>query len=112
MDIRLAQGLILLRTTHPGAPGARVDRPRKVEESVAASAVRERVKRAAPRPVRLSVPRSRASRFAGTTNHIRNPLSGGFFSSLLKRLAQNGERDVWRVANGAIGELRRELNAV
>jgi hypothetical protein len=30
-------------------------------------------------------------------------------SKRLKRLAQNGERDVWRLANGAIGELRREL---
>ena len=27
-------------------------------------------------------------------------------SKRLKRLAQNGERDVWRLANGAIGELR------
>jgi hypothetical protein len=32
-------------------------------------------------------------------------------SKRLKRLAQNGERDVWRLANGAIGELRRELTA-
>jgi hypothetical protein len=30
-------------------------------------------------------------------------------SRRLKQLAQNGERDVWRLANGAIGELRREL---
>jgi hypothetical protein len=30
-------------------------------------------------------------------------------SKRLERLAQNGERDVWRLANGAIGELRREL---
>jgi uncharacterized protein YijF (DUF1287 family) len=30
-------------------------------------------------------------------------------SKRLKRLAQNGECDVWRLANGAIGELRREL---
>ena len=29
----------------------------------------------------------------------------------LQRLAQNGERDVWRLANGAIGELRREQAA-
>jgi hypothetical protein len=29
----------------------------------------------------------------------------------LQRLAQKGERDVWRLANGAIGELRRELPA-
>src|SRR5437868_6884236 len=29
----------------------------------------------------------------------------------LQRLAQSGERDVWRLANGAIGELRRELAA-
>ena len=28
-------------------------------------------------------------------------------STRLKRLAQDGERDVWRLANGAIGELRR-----
>ena len=26
----------------------------------------------------------------------------------LMRLAQHGERDMWRLANGAIGELRRE----
>ena len=32
-------------------------------------------------------------------------------SKRLKRLAQNGERDVWRLANGAISELRRELTA-
>ena len=32
-------------------------------------------------------------------------------STRLKRLAQDGERDVWRLANGAIGELRRELTA-
>jgi hypothetical protein len=32
-------------------------------------------------------------------------------SKRLKRLAQDGERDVWRLANGAIGELRRELTA-
>jgi hypothetical protein len=30
-------------------------------------------------------------------------------SRRLQQLAQNGERDVWRLANGAIGELRREL---
>jgi hypothetical protein len=30
-------------------------------------------------------------------------------SHRLSRLAQNGERDVWRLANGAILELRREL---
>jgi hypothetical protein len=29
----------------------------------------------------------------------------------LSRLAQDGERDVWRLANGAIFELRRELRA-
>src|SRR5262245_10685067 len=29
----------------------------------------------------------------------------------LSRLAQQGEHDVWRLANGAIFELRRELNA-
>jgi hypothetical protein len=27
------------------------------------------------------------------------------------RLAQNGERDVWRLANGAIFELRQEMTA-
>jgi len=32
-------------------------------------------------------------------------------SQHLKRSAQNGERDVWRLANGAIGELRRERTA-
>jgi hypothetical protein len=30
-------------------------------------------------------------------------------SHRLSRLAQKGERDVWRLANGAIFELRREL---
>jgi len=30
-------------------------------------------------------------------------------SQRLAQLAQHGERDVWRLANGAIGELRREL---
>jgi hypothetical protein len=29
----------------------------------------------------------------------------------LTRLAQNGERDMWRLANGAIGQLRRERSA-
>jgi sigma54-dependent transcription regulator len=29
----------------------------------------------------------------------------------LTRLAQNGERDVWRLANGAIGQLRRQRSA-
>jgi hypothetical protein len=32
-------------------------------------------------------------------------------SKRLSRLAQNGERDMWRLANGAIVELRRELIA-
>jgi len=32
-------------------------------------------------------------------------------SDCLSRLAQNGERDVWRLANDAIFELRRELTA-
>ena len=32
-------------------------------------------------------------------------------STRLSRLAQNGERDIWRLANSAIGELRRELTA-
>jgi hypothetical protein len=42
----------------------------------------------------------------GNTEELRTRLS-----KRLKRLAQNGERDVWRLANGAIGELRRELTA-
>jgi hypothetical protein len=29
----------------------------------------------------------------------------------LTRLARNGERDMWRLANGAIGQLRRERSA-
>ena len=29
----------------------------------------------------------------------------------LARLAQNGERDMWRLANAAIGQLRRERRA-
>ena len=32
-------------------------------------------------------------------------------SHRLSRLVQTGERDVWRLANGAIFELRRELTA-
>ena len=32
-------------------------------------------------------------------------------SSCLNQLARNGERDVWRLANNAIVELRRELTA-
>ena len=32
-------------------------------------------------------------------------------SMRLERLAENGERDVWRLANGAIGDLRRGLTA-
>ena len=32
-------------------------------------------------------------------------------SNCLQRLAQHGERDMWRLANNAIGELRRELTA-
>ena len=32
-------------------------------------------------------------------------------STRLSRLAQNGECDIWRLANSAIGELRRELTA-
>jgi len=32
-------------------------------------------------------------------------------SRRLSRLVRNGERDVWRLANGAIFELRRELTA-
>jgi hypothetical protein len=30
----------------------------------------------------------------------------------LTRLAQDGERDMWRLANAAIGQLRRERSAV
>jgi hypothetical protein len=29
----------------------------------------------------------------------------------IDRLAQNGERDLWRLANTAIGQLRRERSA-
>jgi hypothetical protein len=29
----------------------------------------------------------------------------------ITRLAQNGERDLWRLANSAIGQLRRERSA-
>ena len=32
-------------------------------------------------------------------------------SKRLTRLAQDGERDLWRLANDAIGDLRRELTA-
>jgi hypothetical protein len=32
-------------------------------------------------------------------------------SERLTRLAQDGERDLWRLANEAIGDLRRELTA-
>jgi hypothetical protein len=32
-------------------------------------------------------------------------------SHLIMRLAEGGERDVWRLANSAIGQLRRERNA-
>jgi hypothetical protein len=32
-------------------------------------------------------------------------------SESLTRLAQDGERDVWRLANGAIGQLRRQRSA-
>jgi hypothetical protein len=42
----------------------------------------------------------------GDSEELRTRLS-----KRLTRLAQNGERDVWRLANGAIGELRRELAA-
>jgi hypothetical protein len=40
----------------------------------------------------------------GNPEELRDRLS-----KRLKRLAQNGECDVWRLANGAISELRREL---
>jgi hypothetical protein len=42
----------------------------------------------------------------GNPEELRDRLS-----KRLKRLAQDGERDVWRLANGAISELRRELTA-
>ena len=42
----------------------------------------------------------------GSPEELRDRLS-----KRLQRLAQNGERDVWRLANGAISELRRELTA-
>ena len=42
----------------------------------------------------------------GDTEELRTRLS-----SRVQRLARNGERDVWRLANGAIAELRRELTA-
>ena len=40
----------------------------------------------------------------GDIADLRTRLSKG-----LHRLARNGERDMWQLANGAIGELRREL---
>ena len=42
----------------------------------------------------------------GDTEELRTRLS-----HRLSRLAQEGERDVWRLANGAILELRRVLTA-
>jgi hypothetical protein len=42
----------------------------------------------------------------GGVEELRSQLS-----KRLTRLAQNGERDMWRLANGAISELRRELAA-
>ena len=42
----------------------------------------------------------------GDMDEMRTRLSGR-----LTRLAQNGERDLWRLANGAIGQLRRERTA-
>jgi len=42
----------------------------------------------------------------GDSEELRTRLS-----RRLTRLAQNGERDVWRLANGAIGQLRRERRA-
>jgi hypothetical protein len=41
------------------------------------------------------------------TAHLRDRLS-----RRVKQLAQHGERDVWRLANGAIGELRRDVAQV
>jgi hypothetical protein len=35
----------------------------------------------------------------------------GRLSRHIARLAQNGERDLWRLANSAIGQLRRERSA-
>jgi hypothetical protein len=35
----------------------------------------------------------------------------GRLSRHISRLAQNGERDLWRLANSAIGQLRRERSA-
>jgi hypothetical protein len=40
----------------------------------------------------------------------RDELRAGLARSLA-RLAENGERDLWRLANGAIGQLRREHSA-
>jgi hypothetical protein len=42
----------------------------------------------------------------GNNEELRTRLS-----HRLNRLAQKGERDVWRLANGAIFELRRDLSA-
>jgi hypothetical protein len=42
----------------------------------------------------------------GDVEELRNRLS-----KRVERLAQSGERNVWRLANSAIGELRRELTA-
>jgi hypothetical protein len=42
----------------------------------------------------------------GDTEELRTRLT-----ARLSRLAQDGERDMWRLANDAIGELRRELTA-
>jgi hypothetical protein len=40
----------------------------------------------------------------------RDELRAGLARSLT-RLAEDGERDLWRLANGAIGQLRRERSA-
>jgi len=42
----------------------------------------------------------------GDTEELRIRLA-----TRVQRLARNGERDVWRLANGAIAELRRDLTA-
>lgn len=42
----------------------------------------------------------------GDPQEMRNRLAQS-----LARLAQNGERDLWRLANTAIGQLRRERSA-
>jgi hypothetical protein len=45
--------------------------------------------------------------FQGDTAHLRDRLS-----RRVEQLAHRGERDVWRLANGAISELRRDVAQV